>query len=171
MTEVIDIDNMIDKAIIKSLEYMRERQGNIGLIAGAIKETVKEKFKIQSDEEVQSRITELYKRKILIEVKPSKARNDKKRVYTLNKNIELNYICGPLPTEVCSREVPVEIRRHHTEGLQEAIKNWIAFFPQHEGEYPFDPADKYQNNIKECQIHLLFPDLENHLPEMGYDVC
>jgi len=170
MTEIVDIDNEIDKAIIKSLEYS-ETRGSIGLLAGAIKKTVKEKFKIQSDEEVQSRIRELYKRNILIEVKPSQPRKDKKKVYALNKDICFSYICGPLSTEVCSRQVPIEIRRHHTEGLQEAIKNWIAFFPQPKGEYPFDPADRHQNDIKQCQIHLLFPDLENHLPEMGYDVC
>lgn len=172
MSEVTDIDNVIDTAIIKSLEYMRDKSGAKGLLAGAIKNIVKEKFKIKdNDDVIQSRIREMYRRNILVEVKPSKLRKDKKKVYALNKNIEFNYMCGPLPTEVGSGEIPIEMRRHHTEKLQETIKNWIAFFPEPKAGYPFDPKSGYQEDVKKCENYILFPDLENHLPKMGYGVC
>jgi hypothetical protein len=171
MTEVVDIDNVIDKAIIKSLEYMCGKHGAKGLIAGAIKDTVKEKFEIHSEEEVQSRIRELHKRGILVEVKPSQTRKDTKRVYALNKNMDFSYICGLLPKECESREIPVEMRKHHSVILQEAIKNWIAYFPLPKAGHPFDPDGRYQDDIRECQSHSSYADLENHLPEMGYNVC
>jgi hypothetical protein len=171
LNEVIDIDNVIDKAIIKSLEYMCGKHGAKGLLAGAIKDTVRDKFGIQNEEDVQSRIRELHKRKILVEVFSSQERKDKKRVYGLNKNMEFNYICGLLPKECESRQVPIDVRRHHSVGLQEAIRNWIAYFPAPNAGFPFDPDARYQDDIKECQNHLLFADLENHLPEMGYNVC
>ena len=170
MNEVVDIDNVIDKAIIKSLEYIRDKHRTKGLLAGAIKDTIKDRYSIDDSEAIQSRIRELHKRGILIEIKPSRPRKDTKRVYALNIIIEFNYICGLLPTEVGSKEVPAEIRRQHTEKLQDAIRTWIEFFPEPNSRYPFDNLDRYQDHVKKCQSHSLFPDLENHLPEMEYGV-
>ncbi len=171
MNKVVDIDNVIDKAIIKSFEYLKSRPiGSKGLLSGAIKDIVKEKFSTYDDEEVQSRIRVLHKRKILVEVKPSQPRKDQKRVYALNEHMEFNYICGPLPTEFESKGIPLEIRRHHTVELLGAIKQWITYFPEPSAEYPFDQASRYQDEIHKCESHTLFRDLENHLPEMGYDV-
>ena len=95
MNEVIDINNVIDKAIIKALEYMENENGVAGLLAGPIKDAIREIFGIkENDDVIQSRIRDMHRRKILVEVEPSKPRNDKKRVYALNKNMRgrLNYI-------------------------------------------------------------------------------
>lgn len=170
MAKVVDIDNVIDKAIIKSLQYNQDKFGAKGLLAGAIKNSVREEFKIDDAEEVQSRIRVLYKNGYLTEIKPSKPRKDNKRIYALDKDTEFNYICEPLPTECDSREIPAEIRRHHTVQLQEAIRNWILFLPEPDARYPFAPANRYQDDVKKYESHLLFKDLENHLPEMGKDV-
>jgi hypothetical protein len=171
LNEVADIDNVIDKAIIKAFEYLKgKRISGSGLTAGAIKDIVRDKFLINKDEDIQSRIRVLYKREILVEVKPSQPRKDTKRIYALNEDIEFNFVCGLLPVEVGSKEIPMEIRRHHTVELQDAIKQWIAYFPEPSADYPFDQASRYQDDVHECQSHTLFPDLENHLPEMGYGV-
>jgi hypothetical protein len=101
---------------------------------------------------------------------PSMPRKDTKRAYAVNANMDFNYICGLLPNEIQQKVVPPEILRHHSEGLKDAIQQWIASFPAPNAGYPFDPDNKYQDGIKKCQDHLLFMDLENHLPEMGYKV-
>ena len=166
MDEVVDIDNKVDAAIIWALESVIEKKSSKGLFAGGIKDIVRDRFGIDNREEVQSRIRELYKRNILIEIEPSVPRKDKKRFYTLNENIKLNYVCGPLPSKTEMKEAPIEVRRHHTERLQDAIRTWIEFFPDPRADYPFDPEDY----IRKCQSHLLYPDLKNHLPKMNIDV-
>lgn len=171
MNEIADIDNVIDKAIIKAFEYLKSKRiSGSGLTAGAIKDIVRDKFLINKDEDIQSRIRVLHKREILVEVKPSQPRKDTKRIYALNEDVEFNFVCGLLPVEVGSKEIPMEIRRHHTVELQDAIRQWIAYFPEPSADYPFDQASRYQDDVHECQSHTLFPDLENHLPEMGYGV-
>lgn len=171
MNEVVDINNVIDKAIIKALEYMENENGVAGLLAGPIKDSVREMYGIRdNDQTIQSRIRSMHMREILIEVEPSKPRNDMKRVYALNKNMEFNYVCGPLPYEIGSKEIPIEIRRHHTVALQEVIRQWLLHFPEPSADYPFDQASRYQDDVHKCQNHSLFRDLENHLPEMDYGV-
>jgi hypothetical protein len=75
-----------------------------------------------------------------------------------------------LPSEIDSGDIPLENRKYHTENLEEAIRNWIEFFPDPNANYPFDSKGNYQNNLRKCKEHILFPDLINHLPEMHYNV-
>lgn len=49
MNEVVDINNVIDKAIIKALEYMENENGVAGLLAGPIKDSVREMYGIRED--------------------------------------------------------------------------------------------------------------------------
>jgi hypothetical protein len=110
--QAVDIDNVIDKAIIKAFEYSKSKSiPGRRLAAGGIKNIVKETFLINDEEDVQARIRVLHKREILIEVKPSQPRKDTKKTYALNEDMEFNYVCGPLPTEVGSKEIPLVSRQ------------------------------------------------------------
>lgn len=171
LTQVVDIDNVNDKAIIKSFEHAKSTPIGKGiLVASAIKKIVNETYSIDDAEVIQSRIRVLHKQGILIEVPPSEYRKDKRKQYRLNEEFEYNYVCGPLPKEIRSKEIPIDVRRDHTEKLKKIVETWIKFFPTPEAGYPSYAAPKYQENIKKIQDLLLYPDLENHLPEMGYKV-
>lgn len=170
MDKVKDIDNKIDAAIIKGLEYIIKNNISKGLFAGGIKDIVRDRYGIDDRDEVQERIRALYKKNILIEIEPSVPRKDQNKFYTLNENTKFNYVCGPLPSETELKETPIEIRRHHTEGLQDAIRTWIELFPDPNADYPFDPEHRCQDYIRKCQSHILYPDLKNHLPKMNTNV-
>jgi hypothetical protein len=170
LTQVADIKNHTDRAIIESFKYAESKHLGKGILfAGAIKKIVGEKYSIADDEVVQSRIRTLHKRGILKEIRPNPSSKDKRKQYVLNEEFEYKYICGPLPSEGKSIEIPVEVRRHHTENLHEAIKTWIVSFPEPKAEFLYGQDTGHINryNFKICESDILFCDLKNHLPQMG----
>jgi|LDZT01.1.fsa_nt_gi hypothetical protein len=67
-----------------------------------------------------------------------------------------------------SSEIPPERRVAHTADLKAAIKWWRDYFPK-------PPGSRYSSNffatVEHCEKHSLYPDLSNHLPQSGFDVC
>lgn len=67
-----------------------------------------------------------------------------------------------------STEIPPERRVAHTADLKAAIRWWRDYFPK-------PPGSGYSSNffamVEHCEKHSLYPDLSNHLPQSGFDVC
>lgn len=198
MVEEVVIDNTNDKAIVKSFDYADGMPISArALNAGGIKNIVKDIFKLSdTDTNIQKRIDELCKRKILVGSPPcelkersgklalsakenesdaerqkSTTRKAKKRTYKLNNEIRLKFVCGPLPSEIESEKIPTEVRRLHTAELKKVIDAWIDFSPEPKTGNPYKEANAHKKGIEFCENFLLFPDLKNHLPILNYCVC
>lgn len=175
MIEEIEINNVIDKAILAALKWAEKIKDQKGLSSGAIKKIVKEIIGLdEKDTNVQKRIDTLHKKKILIDLAPSKSKKAKNLSYRINEELIFNYTCEPLPIENESliNEVPEEICREHTSELKEAIRAWIAFFPEPKPEWILKLEEiPHPYGVELCEEHLLFPDLINHLPHVDCNVC
>ena len=147
MDNEVVISNPIDKAIIKSFDKadkgILERKAIIKLA----KQETNEK-----EPNIAKRIEKMSKNKYLIRVD--------RGLYRLDTEIEFELAGEHLP----SGEIPAEMRRKHTSGLQEAIKVWKGCVPKPTCEY--DLVEVLED-IRASENHLLFPDLRNHLP----DIC
>jgi hypothetical protein len=188
LAEKAIIDNLTERAIIKSFEYLKKTNfSDRYLDPHAIKRIARDIFHLnESDSNVQKRIEELCKSGILIAIPPCESKQSsgklaqnpgesknriKNRIYRLNDNIEFEYASGPLPSETKSVEIPAEIRRKHTSDLKEAIRTWISSYSEPKVGNPFQEAYAYRKEIELCEDHPLFMDLTNHLSLPEYEVC
>jgi hypothetical protein len=195
MGDKIEINDQVDWAIIQSFYRAEKHILMLKKIVSIVRESSNKK-----DKTIEARIRNLVEKNYLIKCDTNEAKEDhhsngtgdvKRRsgLYGLNEKLEFEFTGIPLTSKADIAEVPDAIRRNHTNDLKEAIENWIKYFPEPTSDYSvskkalIDSAtnldessnpkkhDPYSDNIAECEKHLLFSDLCNHLPCIDCDAC
>lgn len=152
MAEEVEIHDLVEKAILSSFD----RMGNKALQRKIIVKAVRE-YTDKDEAIIKKRIEKMMKKNYLI----------KKSRGIYERNQEMAFRLGDsLSPIVEAKSIPIEIRKIHTEDLKEVIKLWIKYFPM---PY-FNCGCLMQDmnfNFKNCEQHLLFQDLKNHLPHIN----
>jgi hypothetical protein len=153
----VQVDNLIDKAIIKSFDKAEKGMLPRKTIIRMVKKLIGENEPV-----IAKRIENMSKESCKYLMRTSKG------IYKLNPEIEFKPIGELLPPEAKIVEVSSEIMAEHAVDLKKAIKNWIENTP----EIPYDEnSNQFYEKVEKCERYPLFKDLSNHLPESGYDIC
>jgi len=163
MREVIRISKDEDKAIIMSLRS----QPGVKLSSAQITNFVMKYIKIRSKNSLYKKVQRMAEKEYLLHLEDV----DWNYIYYLNPDIEF-ILDGPdlkllnTPVEGAS---PAQVA--HSSTLKEAIRAWIANLSIPDPGFPTGAGSQGSSVIAACESHLLFPDLANHLPVLGIDVC
>ena len=171
MVKEVEVDNLIDKAIIKSFDKAEKGMLKRKAIIQLVKSRIDEK-----EPDIVTRITKLSKEPFnyLIRKEPtyhSKVERKTDRmwyVYQLNPELEFTFIGEPLPSETRPHDISPMAREGHTKDLQSIIKNWIENFPKVPES---ENCDDFRLEVEKCESFPLFRDLSVHLSNSGYNIC
>ena len=135
------------------------------LTAGEIKKCA-QKFIRESDSNIQKKIERMAKDKYLLHDKLA----NKKYLYYIN--LDKEFIFTHPPPEPLGHGIDMTTNniRSHSVKLKEAIQAWVDNFTESKPEFPAGEGSQ-DLVISACEAHILFPDLENHLPGLDMDVC
>jgi hypothetical protein len=168
MEKVIKICDQIDKALIEALQ---DAEGHI-LQRKALSRLVSKRIK-ENEGRIVKRIEKRSKDPYNYFIKCDRG------IYKLNLDIHFDPIGEPLPPKSTMAN-PISHRLNgdtaqdpyiiHTQELRSAIDYWINNFPQPTHIYPEKPATHYSYKVSLCENHILFEDLDNHLPLTGNNV-
>jgi hypothetical protein len=192
MGEKVQINDPTDWAIIQSFYLAEKHILMLKKIVSVVRESSDKK-----DKAIEARIRKLVEKNYLVKCgvtseKDRISEEDSKvkrnpGLYGLNERLEFEYTGIPANIRTASAEVPDEIRRNHTTDLKEAIKIWLKYIP--EPKYNIHPSgnlqprpvidadvnannlatNPYDADITMSEQHILFSDLNNHLPGIGCD--
>jgi len=91
-------------------------------------------------------------------------------LYFLNPEIEF-ILDGPALELLDEfKEDATDDQLNHSFKLKEAIQNWMDNMEEPNPDSP-ECGKSIGAVISSCEAHLLFPDLANHLPELGINAC
>ncbi len=160
MVKEVKIDDPLDILIIKSFDISKS-----GILK---KESIIKSVKI-SDNASEGSIS----KRIEFMANPKKGKNYLIRVsrsnYKRNPEIKFEYHdadANATPLNIGQNQ----ILREHTTDLKGAIQTWIDNLPELSPDYPAKAEDRYISKIAICESHILFSDLNNHLPGIGSDI-
>lgn len=152
MVEEVEIHDSVDKAILFSFDRMRSKVLQRKIIVKAVRE-----YTNKDGAAINKRIEKMEKNKYLIRIS--------RGIYERNQEIifDLGDSLSPI---IEAKNIPTELRKIHTDDLKEAIKLWIKYFPT--SYYDCGCLEHYTSlSIENCEQHLLFQDLTNHLPHIN----
>ena len=156
MIKEVEVNNLIDKAIIKSFDKVEKGM----LTRKAIIQSVKNLIG-KSEPIIIKRLEKMSAGSSKYLIKTSRG------IYKLNPEIKFSFIGEPLSTESKIIEISSKIRAEHTEELKPIIKNWIGNFP----EPPcYENSVEFSQKVEKCESFALFNDLLVHLSSTGYDI-
>lgn len=163
MKEGIRISKDEDKAIIMSL---RSHPG-VKLSSAQIANNVMKYIKIKNRNNLYKKIQRMAEKKYLLHCDSTGGNY----IYYLNPDIEF-ILDGPdlkMLDDPVDGASPVQVE--HSSVLKEAIRTWIDNLSEPIPGFPTIADSQGSSVIDACESHILFPDLTNHLPVLGIDVC
>jgi hypothetical protein len=92
-------------------------------------------------------------------------------LYYINNEIEFIFVKPPPLPLNRQDEGTITDRIAQSSKLKEAIQIWIGNLANPNPAFPTGADSQGSSVIAACESHLLFPDLTNHLPVLGIDVC
>jgi hypothetical protein len=163
MKEIIRISKDEDKAIIMGLKS----QPDVKLSSAQIKDYVN-KFIKTTRSAAYKKIERMRENEFLLYEKDGSGNY----IHWLNPEIDFILEGPPLRFLKNPIEGATSSQVEHTSDLKEAIRTWINNLAE-----PNPNFRKKENEsddlsaIDACESHVLFKDLSNHLPAMGFKIC
>jgi hypothetical protein len=162
MKEVIRLSKDEDKAIIMSLKS----QPDVKLSSSQI-EAYTNKFIKSTRSALYKKIERMRKDEFLLYEK------DKSCNYIHWLNPEIDFILEGPPLRFWKKPIEgaTSAQEGHTSDLKEAIRNWIDNLAEPNPNFRYEENGSYDLSIiDDCENHVLFRDLSNHLPVMGIKI-
>ena len=157
MIKEVEVNNLIDKAIIKSFEKADEGVLTRKAIVKLVKNLIGE-----SEPTIAKRVEKMSSGSFEYLIKSSRG------IYKLNPDIKFSFSGERLPPEAKIIELYPQIRAEHTKELRPTIENWIENFPKVPES---ENCDDFRLEVEKCESFPLFRDLSVHLSNSGYDIC
>jgi hypothetical protein len=120
----------------------------------------------ESDPNIQKKIERMQKKEYLLHEKLANGNY----LYSINEDKEFIFTHPPPEPLPIQREMQAIDLISHTNKLKEAIHAWIDNFSQPNIGFA-GAGNSSESVISNCENHLLFQDLINHLPGLGLNVC
>ena len=156
MIREVEVNNLIDKAIIKSFEKADEGVLTRKVIVKLVKNLIG-----KSEPTIAKRVEKMSSGSFEYLIKTSRG------IYKLNPDIKFSFTGERLPPEAKIIEISPKIRAEHTKELKPTIENWIESFPKVPESENFH---EFRLEVKKCESFPLFKDLFMHLSKSDYDL-